>query len=223
LETLLSDPVKHLQIGDVLQLQFAPPSDIQDRYATTLIGFLPGQSLIITTPRKNGNPIIVREGQAFTVRMLQGSNIFGFAAHVLKVSAKPFPYLHLDYPDDVETAVVRNAPRVMTEIQATACKPLEGDNVERPVVIADISSTGARVMYGEQLGEVGAVIQVTHPVRVCGGEDSLKVMGKIRNVREVKRADGSVFVHGIEFRGLTRFQEVLLCAYVLSGIVGKRD
>jgi c-di-GMP-binding flagellar brake protein YcgR len=223
LETLLSDPVKHLQIGDVLQLQFAPPSDIQDRYATTLIGFLPGQSLIITTPRKQGNPILVREGQAFTVRMLQGSNIFGFAAHVLKVSSKPFPYLHLDYPDDVETAVVRNAPRVTTEIQATVSKPLEGDTLERSVLIADISSTGVRMMYREQLGDLGSVVQITHPIPVCGGEDTLKVMGMIRNVREVKRADSRVFVHGIEFRGLTRFQEVLLCAYVLSGIVGQRD
>jgi c-di-GMP-binding flagellar brake protein YcgR len=219
----LSDPVKHLQVGDVLQLQFAPPSDIQDRYATTLIGLLPGQSLIITAPRKQGKTIMVREGQAFTVRMLQGSNIFGFVARVLKVSAKPFPYLHLAYPDDVETVVVRNAPRVSTEIHATVSKPLEGDTTEQAVIIADISNTGARVMHSEKLGEVGTVIQVTHPVLVCGGEDTLKAMGVIRNVRDMKQEKGDpVFVHGIEFRGLTRFQELLLCAYVLSGIAKER-
>ena len=213
------DPVQHLQIGDVLQLQFAPPSEIQDRFATTLVGLMPGQSLIITTPRKQNKPIIVREGQAFTVRMLQGSSIFGFVARVLKVSARPFPYLHLDYPDDVETAVVRNAPRVTTEIQATACRPLEGETTERSVVISDISSTGARVMSSQKLGDVDSVVQVTHAIRVCGGEDTLKVMGKIRNIREVTQEDGSsLFIHGIEFRGLTRFQEVLLCAYVLGGI-----
>lgn len=220
----MSDPVSHLHIGDVLQLQFAPPSKIQDRYATTLVGFMPGQSLIITTPRKQGRPIIVREGQAFTVRMLQGSNIFGFVARVLKSVSTPYPYLHLDYPDEVETAVVRNAPRVSTEIQAVVSRPLEGDSTEHPVVIADISNTGARVMHNSPLGEVGSVIQVQHPLKVCGGEDELKVMGKIRNVREVKRDDGSsLYVHGIEFRGLTRFQEVLLCAYVLGGIARERD
>ncbi len=219
----MSDPVKHLQIGDVLQLQFAPPSDIQDRYATTLIGFLPGQSLIISTPRKQGKAIIVREGQAFTVRILQGSNIFGFVAHVLKVSSKPFPYLHLAYPDEVEIAVVRNAPRVPTEIRATASKPTEGDASEHQVLISDISKTGARVIYGEQLGGVGTVLQVTHPISVCGGEDVLKVMGKIRNVREVKReGDAKTFVHGIQFHGLTRFQEILLCAYVMGSIARER-
>lgn len=212
------DPVKNLQIGEVLQLQFAPPSEIQDRYAATLIGSMPGQSLIITTPRKQGKPIIVREGQAFTLRILKGSNIFGFIARVLKVSAKPFPYLHLDYPSDVEMAVVRNAPRVSTEIQATVSKPLQGDTNELSVLIVDISSTGMRVMHTQELGEVGAVIQITNSIQVCGGEDILKILGVIRNVREVTRDDGSrAFVYGIEFRGLTRFQEVLLCAYVLSG------
>jgi c-di-GMP-binding flagellar brake protein YcgR len=208
----------------VLQLQFVPPSDIQDRYATTLIGFLPGQSLIISTPRKQGKAIFVREGQAFTVRMLQGSNIFGFVARVMKVSSKPFPYLHLAYPEEVEIAVVRNAPRVATEIRATASKPMEGDLTEHEVVISDISKTGARVMYGKQLGGVGSVIQVTHPIAVCGGEDILKVMGKIRNVREIRReGEGESFVHGIQFQGLTRFQEVLLCAYVMGSIARERD
>lgn len=220
----MSDPVSHLQIGDVLQLQFAPPSEIQDRYATTLIGFMPGQSLIITTPRKQGRPIIVREGQSFTVRMLQGSNIFGFVARVLKSISTPYPYLHLEYPDEVETAVVRNAPRVSTEIRATASQPMGGDSTEHAVVIADISSTGARVMHTARLGEVGSVIQIAHPLPVCGGKDDLKVMGMIRNVREVKGDGGnSLFIHGIEFRGLTRFQEVLLCAYVLGGIARERD
>jgi len=221
----LTDVVKHLQIGDVLQLQFAPPSEIQDRYAATLVGFLPGQSLIITTPRKQGNPIIVREGQAFTLRMLQGSNIFGFVTRVLKVSSKPYPYLHLAYPADVESAVVRNAPRVSTEIQAIVSKKLgpSGAEDQRPVIISDISSTGARLMDREPLGDIGAVIQVTHSLPVCGGEDILRVMGVIRNIRKVTREDGSaVYVHGVEFRGLTRFQELLLCAYVLGSIARER-
>ncbi|MCU7808626.1 MAG: hypothetical protein KZQ73_12275, partial [Candidatus Thiodiazotropha sp. (ex Semelilucina semeliformis)] len=58
---------------------------------------------------------------------------------------------------------------------------------------------------------------------VCGGQDLLKVMGVIRNIREVVRDDGShLFVHGVEYRGLTRFQELLLCAYVLGSIARER-
>ncbi|MCU7904322.1 MAG: flagellar brake protein [Candidatus Thiodiazotropha sp. (ex Epidulcina cf. delphinae)] len=221
----MPDTVKHLQIGDVLQLQFASPSENPDRYAATLVGFLPGRSLVITTPRKNGKPIIVRDGQAFTVRMLQGSNIFGFVSQVLHVSSRPYPHLHLAYPEDVESAVVRNAPRVPTEIQAIVIKSpgASGEEEQRPVIISDISSTGARVMDRRKLGEVGSVIQVRHTLVVCGGEDILKVMGVIRNIREISDREGEKrYIHGLEFRGLNRFQQLMLCSYVLGSIARER-
>ncbi|MEJ2609182.1 MAG: flagellar brake protein [Candidatus Thiodiazotropha sp.] len=221
----MTDVVKHLQIGDVLQLQFAPPSDNPDRYAARLIGFLPSQSLVITTPRKSGNPILVRDGQKFTVRMLQGSNIFGFVAQVLQASSKPYPHIHLSYPADVESAVVRNAPRVPTEIQAIVVRPLDasGGEEQRPVIISDISSTGARVIDQEKLGDVGSTIHVIQTLSVCGSEDILKMRCVIRNIREIPKDGGGVrYLHGVEFGGLSRFQQLIICAYVLGSIARER-
>ncbi|WP_316364878.1 flagellar brake protein [Candidatus Thiodiazotropha sp. CDECU1] len=221
----MPDRVRYLQIGDVLQLQFAPPSENVERFAATLIGFMPGQSLVITTPRKNARPIIVRDGQSFTVRMLQGSNIFGFVAQVLNASSKPYPHLHLSYPSDVESAVVRNAPRVPTEIDAQVVRPKDasGNEVEQPVIITDISSTGARVIDKQSLGKVGDVLQVMYTLKVCGGEDTLKIMSVIRNIREVAAGEGRKnYIHGLEFRGLNRFQQLVLCSYVLGSIARER-
>ncbi|MBT2969378.1 MAG: hypothetical protein B6D72_11665 [gamma proteobacterium symbiont of Ctena orbiculata] len=221
----MQDTVRYLQIGDVLQLQWAPPSENSERYAATLIGFLPGQSLVITTPRRQGRPLIVRDGQSFTVRMLQGSNVFGFVSHVLNASSKPYPHIHLSYPDDVESAVVRNAPRVDTEIDALAVWPqgASGAEEERPVIITDISSTGARVIDTQKLGEIGSVIQVVYTLSVCSGDDTLKLMSVIRNIRKAEAKDGRVrYVHGLEFRGLNRFQHLVLCSYVLGSIARER-
>ncbi|MGD8911210.1 MAG: flagellar brake protein [Candidatus Thiodiazotropha sp.] len=217
--------MRYLQIGDVLQLQWAPPSVNTERYSATLVGFLPGQSLVITTPRKQGKPIIVRDGQSFTVRMLQGSNIFGFVSQVLNASSKPYPHIHLSYPSDVESAVVRNAPRVPTEIDAEVIWPqaTSGAEEKRTVTISDISSTGARIIDGKILGKVGDVIQVTYKLSVCGGEDILKLMSIIRNIRQVADRDGrNTYVHGLEFRGLNRFQHLVLCSYVLGSIARER-
>jgi c-di-GMP-binding flagellar brake protein YcgR len=221
----LSDAVKHLQIGDVLQLQFTPSTENPERYSATLVGFLPGQSLVITTPRKNSNPIIIRDGQSFTVRMLQGSNIFGFVARVLHVSSKPYPHIHLAYPEDVESAVVRNAPRVPTELQAVIINPrgATGKDLQRHVTVSDLSSTGARVIDTERLGEIGGIIQLTQTLSVCGGNDVLKVLATIRNIRESPAQDGTMrYLHGLEFRGLNRFQQLLLCSYVLGSIARER-
>jgi c-di-GMP-binding flagellar brake protein YcgR len=220
----LPDAVKNLLIGDVLQLQYAPPSENQDRYAVKLIGFLPGQSLVISTPRKQGKAILVREGQAFTVRLLQGSNVFGFVAKVLNIYSRPYPHLHLAYPEDVESAVVRNAPRVPANLSAmihnTSEKSDELRNIQALVV--DLSSTGARLLCQERLGAVGDMLQISLILEVCGGEDRLQVLGAIRSIRESDGIDGVSHNHGIQFAGLHRFQQLLLCSYVLGRIVKER-
>jgi len=214
----LSNAVKHLSIGDVLQLQYAPPNDNPERFAVKLIGYLPEQSLIITTPRKQGKPILVREGQAFTVRLLQGSNIFGFVARVLNASSRPYPHLHLAYPQDVESAVVRNAPRVTTRLQATVQRVHQQDQpLEHQALVMDLSSTGAKLVVPERLGATGEMVQLHLSLKVCGGEDQLQLLGNIRSIRESREAQGPQgYVHGIQFSAMNRFQQVLLCAFVLS-------
>jgi hypothetical protein len=121
--------------------------------------------------------------------------------------------------------VVRNAPRVSTELQATVIKS-KGTSVkemQRQVIISDISSTGARLIDRQKLGEVGSILQLTQTLAVCGGEDVLKVLGVIRNIRETTDPDGTRrYLHGIEFRGLNRFQQLILCSYVLGSIARER-
>lgn len=221
----MPDAVKKLLIGDVLQLQHAPPNENQDRYAVKLVGYLLDQSLVITTPRKQGKAILVREGQVFTVRLLQGSNIVGFVATVLSVSSKPYPHLHLAYPEDVESAMVRNAPRVTTKLSALIHNTREqGEKKDDQLaIVADLSSTGARLLLHEKLGEVGDMVQLLLSLEVCGGEDKLQVLGTIRNIRDYEVSDTqNNYIHGIQFKGLNRFQQLLLCSFVLGQITAER-
>ncbi|WP_177420394.1 flagellar brake protein [endosymbiont of Lamellibrachia barhami] len=222
----MSDIVTNLQIGEVLQLQYAPPSENQDRYAVKLIGYLPGESLVITTPRKQGKAILVREGQMFTVRVLQGSNIFGFVAKVLQISSKPYPHLHLAYPEEVESAVVRNAPRVHTSLQSVVRNtknPDDSKHVDRAKVL-DLSRTGARLSSEKPLGKLDETLQLQLSIKSCDGDDVLQLLGIIRTVREVEVIEGKTrYIHGLEFSGLNRFQQVLLCAFVLGQMVHEHE
>ncbi|MCG8048189.1 MAG: PilZ domain-containing protein [Candidatus Thiodiazotropha taylori] len=102
-------------------------------------------------------------------------------------------------------------------------KAPRGGEKKRSVIISDISSTGARILDRQTLGKVGDVVQVIYTLSVCGGEDMLKIMGVIRNIRETAGRDGkNTFVHGLEFRGLNRFQQLVLCSYVLGSIARER-
>jgi len=83
------DQIK-LSIGDSIQLQFQ--SDLeQSRCVVTLIGYLKGQSVIVTTPIINGTMMLVREGQDFVIRLFSGKSAYAFTTMAKRVTNTPYP------------------------------------------------------------------------------------------------------------------------------------
>ena len=217
--------ITKLQIGDTLQLQNAPPSTNADRYAVRVIGYLPDKSAVTTTPKKDGRVLLIREGQRFAVRVLNRDTVVGFNTRVLVSASKPYPHLHLAYPGAVETRVVRNAQRVVTEIQAQI-RNTEMPDEEAcyyPAIVLDISLTGARLRCQEPLAEVDDILQINLMIEVCDSQELLRMLVDVVsvNLRE-KESDetGNVtaYIYGVAFRSLNRIQKLLLYAYVKGRI-----
>ena len=137
-----------LEIGDVLQLQFLP-NESSARHYVKVIGYLVDKSLIVTTPLVNGKVMLVREAQQIAVRLLSGSNVIAFTVSVLRSCMRPYPYLHLTYPVDLQTIMVRKAQRIGYKTTATVrdCGPRGPAANDRPeavtVSVEDMSTTGA--------------------------------------------------------------------------------
>ena len=208
--------ISKLQVGGTLQLQYAPPSTNPDRFSVRVIGFLLNESIVTTTPMKNGNVMLIREGQSFTVRMLQGSAVLGFNTKVLHSTTRPYPHIHLAFPDSVETKVVRNAQRVNSDIAAllrSSEAPDEEDQYTSAIMV-DISLTGARLESREPLGKEGDVMHINVALRVCESEEFLRTLINICNVTVRETEEGRVYYYGVAFRALNRIQKLLLCAYV---------
>jgi c-di-GMP-binding flagellar brake protein YcgR len=192
-----------LQIGEPIQLQPRDGEDVR-RFQARVIGYLPGHSLLVTTPRIKDKVIIVREGQPFVVRLMAGNRIVGFATTVLRSCARPYPYLHLSYPEELQQIVVRNAQRVAVKLFASLKNedPKYKSEKPRSATIVDISTTGALVTAGEKLGEVGQELALTCVFRIGGAEKLLSIPSRLRNVHvgsvESDSAQES-FYHGLEF------------------------
>ncbi len=216
--------INKLQIGDTLQLQYAPPSTNTDRFSVRVIGCLPNESIVTTTPMRGGKVMLICEGINFTVRLLQGSAVLGFNAKVLQSTTKPYPHIHLTYPEDVEAKVIRNAQRVNSNLQATVknTQLIENEEQVHKVTLVDISLTGARLEGGELLGKVGDELYINAPLRVCESEEFLRTSINICSVTPRKTEDGEwVYYYGVAFRRLSRIQKLLLCAYVKGQIANK--
>ncbi len=211
-----------LKVGDRLQLQ-KTPADRPERYVVQVVGYLAGSSVVVTTPLVNGKTAIIRPDQRFTVRVLQGSSVFGFVSSVLQSYSKPFPHLHLSYPREMESIVVRNSLRTSTDLVGVVRNTKQPDSKEhyRRVRIADLSNSGARLLSRGPLGQEGDMLVVQFAVEVCGLEENLGLLGQVRSLGTRNVGDDPLkFWSGIQFHSPNRFQKVLLQSYVLERFVG---
>ena len=213
----------NLTIGTTVQLQLDAPGQ-QARHMVRLIGYVTGGSLIVATPTVRGRVQLVREGQVFSVRMLRGESVMGFSAKVLASNMKPYPHLHLSYPEEIEQIVVRNSARVATCIPARVRNTKQPDSPDHytDVSIIDLSETGARLASSKCLGEVSEMLQVDFRIRVTGDLEELSLLSDLKSVAErVEPAeDGERLVHlsGLQFRAINRLQQLFLHAWLMNHV-----
>jgi len=202
-----------LQIGDSLQLQFVS-DDNKRRHYSRVIGYLQGHSVLITTPRIEGNIMLVREDQMVIVRMMTGNQVYGFTTQILSTNLRPYPYLHLAYPKNMEHITVRKAERISTRLIGSAeIETGEGvENTSQSVVIIDMSTSGAMIEVKKPVGDVGDIITLSTKIEVGGKEEYISIPCVIRNV--IHKDTDSYYKHGIEFQLLEQKDHFVLYGYV---------
>lgn len=205
--------LKH-SIGDTLQLQFSP-GNAEDRYYVKLIGFLENKSIVVTTPRLDGAALKIPPDQLFIVRMISGNSAQGFTATALHSSTRPYPHLHLTYPQDLESITVRKAERVNCKLIVTVNneEPERSLGEGKSASMEDISTAGSQLFTMEAIGEKGDTITVNSKVTVADIEQYLTISGKIRRVVEPEK-EGGKFEYGVEFVLLEDKDKLLLHGFV---------
>ncbi|MES9872407.1 MAG: flagellar brake protein [Candidatus Sedimenticola sp. 6PFRAG7] len=216
----MTETLSNLQVGDVLQVQLLATGH-DERYTCTVIGYVPDKSILVTVPEVGGKVLLMREGQILAVRMLHGSHIKGFMTKIIHVASAPYPYLHLGYPAEVESIAVRNSERVETNIQAIARNTFQLDTEEswQPVLIQDLSMSGAKMLCSESLGDLGDKLEIQFKLNVCGVEETLDLVASLRKEKTYRGELGHGewrHVCGIEIHHVNRFQKLLLGSYLLE-------
>ncbi len=218
----MQEDILKMQVGDVVQLQrITPEKGMDNRYTVSVIGFVRGKSILVTAPAIKGKVQFIREDQRFAVRTLRGSNVIGFVATVLHTAVKPYPYLHLSFPEEIESIAVRNAERVDTNIPTLVRNTKNADEPQhwQPALIRDLSATGSRFESYAPLGEDGDKLQIRFKLNVCNVEENIDLVAKIRNhtlITSGTDSGGVQYTTGTEFHMVNRFQQVLLHDYILE-------
>ena len=193
----------NLGIGDALQLQ--DPSAPNLRYYAKLIGLLNKAGIIVSHPVKNDSLLPIEDGKSFLVRGFSGRKTYEFTAYVLCSSAIPYPHLHLTFPKKIECMTMRGALRIKPKSLAGWIEPAgaEAGSIKMPMIIFDMSTSGARVHAIKQFGRIGDEIKVMFRLPIDGEEQLFSIPTVIRkSYNETLPEDlggAEVTTYGLEF------------------------
>lgn len=209
-----------LTYGYPLQMQ-TNTSGQPERFSCRLIGCLPNRSILLSVPRSGGKVIRFRPGQKLVARLMVGNGVGLFACAVETQTAEPYPMLFVTYPESVSFKGIRGATRVNVQVAIEATNNSLLDERKIPGVIADISSSGARLEMSDAMGDIGDNIAINGVVEILGIERELDVSGVIRS--RIERStqeinDNLPAIYGIEFVEKDDDRRLLLYAYVFSQI-----
>lgn len=204
-----------LQVGERIELQ-RTPAGLNPRLFTRVVGYVPGESLLVRTPLENNLPADLREGDKVFVRAFSGTRAFGFTSTVQRLCVAPFLYMHLAIPDEVQYVDIRHDQRLPVKLLAEA---RAAGSDWQPVLMLDLAEGGSLVESMHVLGETGAEIELrfSFPLEHLAQEVTLTVAGKLHPAGTPQLDVGvQAYRYGVEFGELSGNDAVLLQNFLFS-------
>lgn len=210
----------NLVVGSRLQLE--AESDDCSR-PVTLLGYLESHSVMLSWPEQDGVCLALAAEQPVLIRFEAGDSLYQFQSRILRTCTEPYPYLHIAFPGDVQSVQGRRASRVPVNDMAMMLV-MEEEGQKLSVALADISMTGARLVAGTRLGEVGERFSIEIPSLNGTGGRRLVLPCEVRYVREEMSCNAGkrVYHHGVEFAGLNHQAMVFIEEYIGNKVVEHR-
>ncbi|WP_331345426.1 flagellar brake protein [Cellvibrio sp. UBA7661] len=207
-----------LAYGYPLQLQTTSLAGQPERFSCRLIGCLPGRSVLLSVPKQAGKLLKFRLGQKIVVRLMIDNGIGIFAGIVEAQTQEPYPILHLSYPESVTFKGIRNATRVAVREKMTIVNTSLEIKPSTTGFISDISISGARIELGDDIAEIGDILELRAHVDIRSITKELVLRGVIRSrVDPTDNLDDGVLVsYGLEFVEQTDDQRLIMYAYVFN-------
>ncbi len=212
----MSTQTIHLVVGARLQIE-RPLDGATTQRCAELIGYRPGQSLLVTELDLPPGQEPLKTGELLVVRTDNGDTTYAFRSSVLKLCAEPYPYTHLSYPTGVEAVMLRRTQRVTLDCPMFGLTLRDGErNV--PVTVADISVAGARLIAAERLGTANERLSID--LQLVPGSCPVSLPCLIRYVND--QAADPMFHHGVEFIGLDSGARLFITRHIAEHLTRSR-
>ena len=170
----------------------------------------------------------VPEGAGVRVRAFSGRHAYSLESRIDRVCRSPYPYIHLAYPAQVQQTLIRGALRVHVALPGTATN--SGEQVDaptRPIVLCDLSVSGAQLEAEQSLGEPGEKFGLAFKFVVQPNNYEVRLMTtvQIQSVRKIRKRNGPKerFSHGVRFNKMHATEGLLLQSYIQQVFLSDRS
>ncbi len=204
-----------LPIGASITLETVSPAR---KYQVHLIGFVENRSVLVSSPLRDGNEVLLDKDSSVAIRLLVGKQVCAFETRVIYRSIQPYSYYHLAYPEEITALQIRNSERVTTNIEAQIDSDFDiVGEWPKPAYIDNLSKTGARMSSPFSLGEKGHELLVSFELSASGVTKRICLPSVIRNIElntDEEVGEEGRYVVGIQFVNLTDEQVLTLSSYI---------
>lgn len=210
-----------LPYGYPLSLEGASVGGEPFKYASKLVGCVPGELLMVTMPRA-GKATTLRSGQKLLIKIMAGNGVLAFASVVTQLISQPKPIICLGYPGKLSFKEIRGATRVDTQTPINVVNSVALEPLSSAGIVSDISLSGARIEMKKEIGTVGETVIVSGEVSIAKLHGVLELPAVIRSrVERSTRESEAEYpaIYGIEFANMSDEQMLLLYAFVFSQLV----
>ncbi|WP_394779477.1 flagellar brake protein [Undibacterium sp.] len=200
-------------VGEKLFLQMQ--DNAATRFTVKMIGFLKSKSIIVSAPTSDGGAPRIREGQVFIVRAFTGKTAYAFTCSALKSVFFPYPYLHLSYPTQVRSTVIRQGARATVKIIASVS--IGSEEQTAAALLNDLSTGGASGVIKKIIGEKGDTGTIKFKVKAAGNDEILTLNIVLRSIEQMENGEGHRY--GFQFSDLDTQSRLILSAFVHQTLV----
>lgn len=202
-----------LRVGDQLHMEL-PGLASHKKYSVTLIGWLEGQSVIVSAPRSANVSRLVNPGEVVVLRTFSGTNVYAFQSTVTMTPTSPFMYLHLSFPQRVDSVTIRSAMRSRLHLPIQITR----GGKEDAGAILNIGAAGALIECAGVLAKDDS-LTLDAAFELHGVPVTLKLSADVRSAKPTAPGSGAPSQYGIQFRDLKPNDRLVLGSLVCYQIL----
>jgi hypothetical protein len=205
-------PLRALGLRPGMALQTRRLVEGATKKESQFYGAIEGKGVMVGPLGSEGSETGLTEGEICVVRGFTGQYEFSFISKVLQTFEKPFVYVLLAYPLQVDARKVRQSMRTKTFWPCTVNLPKLTSEVDQQnnmkVELVDLSTSGAMVKASSGLGSVGSTLVFNIAVTVDTTPVELSMNANI--CHNNKSVSDDVHYIGLAFSKLTQNDKLVL-------------